>query len=298
MAMLLCPQFTCPPQDNSFLIEDDLGIYVPPEPAFTPDENSMKISAGNNSELDDLLAYTSSDLLNDWLSFPNFLSDSSPDFQPDVVYSPESASNCSSSPSSPSISPAGQEPDDLFQILDGNHPASCSPSVVKPSLDPHFYSTLAQRPMPALFSGEVFPSCDSPSFTLSPSPTPSPSSITSPIEKELPVLTSLLGKRPAPCDGWSASKVMAGKQQRIRKKLPYTVMKQRKKEQNKDAALRYRQRKKEQQDMLDHKCEVLEKKNSELKGKVNNLAREVVYLKNLWQEVMAAKQQRKSRLLN
>ena len=294
MATLICPQFTCPTQDNLSLTEDDLGMYVPAQPGFFPNETSMKTSTSNNSELDDLLACTSSDLLNNWLSFPDFLSDSSPEFQPDIVYSPESVSNSSSSPSSPSISLTGQEPDDLFQILDGNHPtSSCSPSVTRPSLDAHFYPTLAQSSIPPFFSGEMFP-CDSPNFT-SPSPTPPPPSTSpSPVKKESPVLTSLLGKRPAPCDGQSAPKT-----QRIRKKLPQTVMKQRKKEQNKDAALRYRQRKKEQQDTLDQKCLVLEMKNGQLKDKVDDLTREIVYLKKLWQEVVAAKQQQhKNRLLN
>ena len=298
MATLLCSQFTCPPQDNPFLTEDDLGMYIPAQPAFLSNETAMKVPTVSNSDLDDLLAGTSSDILSDWLSFPDFLSNSSPDFKPDTVYPLESTSNYSSSPSSPSISLAGQEPDELFQILDGNHPASCSPNAVKPSLDAHFYPTLTQPSMSDFFPGEMLPSCDSPNFVSSPSPTPPPSSTSSPIKEELPVLTSLLGKRPPPSDRQSASKALVGKQQRIRKKLPHAVMKQRKKEQNKDAALRYRQRKKEQQDVLDQKCQVLEKKNSELKGKVNNLTREIVYLRNLLQEVEAAKRQKnKSRLL-
>lgn len=61
--------------------------------------------------------------------------------------------------------------------------------------------------------------------------------------------------------------------------------KQRKKEQNKTAALRYRQRKREEQEMLDKKQEELEKDNRQLRGQVDSLEREIMYLRNLMEEV-------------
>lgn len=61
--------------------------------------------------------------------------------------------------------------------------------------------------------------------------------------------------------------------------------KQRKKEQNKTAALRYRQRKREEQEMLDQKQEELQKENRHLRGQVDSLEREITYLRNLMEEV-------------
>lgn len=285
MAMLLCPQFTCPPQDNPFLSDEDLGLYAHAQPVFSVDEASIKSlpSPSNNSDMDGLFVDTSPGLLSNWPPFSDFLSDSSLDFQPGLVYSPEeSLSPYSSNPSSP---PKEQEFEDLIQVLDDNH----SMNYNEPGLDPNFYIAVNQPSMPTFFPNEA----------MFPSPSPlssSPTSNNTTVKKASPVLTSLLGKRPAPCDSQSAPKTVAVKQQRIRrKKMPNTVIKQRKKEQNKDAALRYRWRKKEQQDQLDLRYQVLEEKNSDLQGQVDNLTREIAYLKNLWQEVTELKQQ-KSRL--
>lgn len=68
-----------------------------------------------------------------------------------------------------------------------------------------------------------------------------------------------------------------------------TDRKQRKKQQNKDAALRYRQKKKAESKDVEGEYVELETKNKELKDKVDGLTREIGYLKDLMTEVYKAK---------
>jgi len=63
----------------------------------------------------------------------------------------------------------------------------------------------------------------------------------------------------------------------------------RKKQQNRDAALRYRQKKKDEQGVIDLECEALEKRNVELHSKVDSMTKEIQYLKDLLMEIYAAK---------
>ncbi|KAJ9592711.1 hypothetical protein L9F63_015628, partial [Diploptera punctata] len=63
----------------------------------------------------------------------------------------------------------------------------------------------------------------------------------------------------------------------------------RKKEQNKNAATRYRQKKKAEIEEILHEEKGLEDKNSELKVKVNDLSREIKYLKGLMRDLFKAK---------
>lgn len=63
----------------------------------------------------------------------------------------------------------------------------------------------------------------------------------------------------------------------------------RKKQQNKDAATRYRQKKKVESDIINDECDQLESRNTELRGKVDQMTREISYLKNLLAEVYEAK---------
>lgn len=65
--------------------------------------------------------------------------------------------------------------------------------------------------------------------------------------------------------------------------------KTRKKQQNKDAATRYRQKKREEAELIDQECNVLEDRNNELKDKVEQMTREIGYLKNLLAEVYKAR---------
>ncbi|XP_054616421.1 activating transcription factor 4b [Dunckerocampus dactyliophorus] len=65
--------------------------------------------------------------------------------------------------------------------------------------------------------------------------------------------------------------------------------KQKKMEQNKTAATRYRQKKRAEQDALLTEHTVLERKNVELKEKAESMAREIEYLKELMEEVRVAR---------
>ncbi|KAM9296033.1 cyclic AMP-dependent transcription factor ATF-5 [Gastrophryne carolinensis] len=68
--------------------------------------------------------------------------------------------------------------------------------------------------------------------------------------------------------------------------------KQKKRDQNKTAALRYRQRKRAEYDALDEECQLLEVHNRELKEKSDSIEREIQYVKDLLIEVYKARSQR------
>ena len=61
--------------------------------------------------------------------------------------------------------------------------------------------------------------------------------------------------------------------------------KNRKKEQNKSAALKYRQKKREEQSKLEDRRDQLEEQNQKLQSDVVSLENEIMYLKQLWQEL-------------
>lgn len=63
----------------------------------------------------------------------------------------------------------------------------------------------------------------------------------------------------------------------------------RKKQQNKDAATRYRQKKKLEQDIINDDVFVLETRNTELKDKVDRMSKEISYLKSLLTDVYKAR---------
>ncbi|XP_059145153.1 uncharacterized protein LOC131932294 [Physella acuta] len=65
--------------------------------------------------------------------------------------------------------------------------------------------------------------------------------------------------------------------------------KDRKKLQNKNAAIRYRQKKKEEAVGIKSEEQILEEKNNTLKMKVEDLQREIKYMKNLMEDVCRAK---------
>ncbi len=65
--------------------------------------------------------------------------------------------------------------------------------------------------------------------------------------------------------------------------------KQRKKQQNKDAATRYRLKKRQEADLIDKECNELEERNVELRDKVDQMTTEIGYLKNLLAEVYKAR---------
>lgn len=63
----------------------------------------------------------------------------------------------------------------------------------------------------------------------------------------------------------------------------------RKKQQNKDAATRYRQKKKAEQDIVNNELNALESRNTNLKNKVSQMTNEIQYLKNLLLDVQKAR---------
>jgi len=102
-------------------------------------------------------------------------------------------------------------------------------------------------------------------------------------------------------EGQTESTAGPAKKSKSRKKGPYGSAKkdydktldrkQRKKQQNRDAALRYRSKKRSQQEILDSQAEELEEKNKTLRDKVDSISREIQYLKDLMAEVRKAKSQ-------
>lgn len=73
------------------------------------------------------------------------------------------------------------------------------------------------------------------------------------------------------------------------KKSTRATRKERKKEQNKTAAIRYRQKKKEEADILFQRQQELERKNKRLHRQADSMLAEISYLKKLWQDVCSAK---------
>jgi len=67
--------------------------------------------------------------------------------------------------------------------------------------------------------------------------------------------------------------------------VPQVVKKQRKKDQNKTAALRYREKKRTEHGSVMTECEILESRNAELKTKVSDMTKEIDYLKGLIAEI-------------
>lgn len=86
----------------------------------------------------------------------------------------------------------------------------------------------------------------------------------------------------------------SGKQKtKKRRSGPYSSnaedRKDRKRDQNKNAAIRYRNKKREEADVLKKEEEKLAEKNKELNDKVSQLTREITYMKDLISEVCKAK---------
>ncbi|XP_022069159.1 cyclic AMP-dependent transcription factor ATF-4-like [Acanthochromis polyacanthus] len=76
--------------------------------------------------------------------------------------------------------------------------------------------------------------------------------------------------------------------ERIVVKVPRQDKKQKKMEQNKTAAIRYRQKKRAEQDALIAEHALLKRRNIELTEKAGSMAREIEYLKELMEEVRSA----------
>lgn len=93
-------------------------------------------------------------------------------------------------------------------------------------------------------------------------------------------------KRPTPYSK------QASKQQQLtpKPKVKTPAQRQRKRVQNKDAATRYRIKKRSEQDLLFEEVEKNEKENKNLKDQIASISKEIEYLKNLMVEVYKNKQ--------
>ena len=80
-----------------------------------------------------------------------------------------------------------------------------------------------------------------------------------------------------------------------RPKRSRAARKERKKEQNKTAAIRYRQKKKDEADALFKLEQQLEEKNQRLHSQVDGMMAEIAYLKKLLQDIKKQQKQRSSR---
>lgn len=78
-------------------------------------------------------------------------------------------------------------------------------------------------------------------------------------------------------------------------KVKSPAQKQRKRVQNKDAATRYRVKKRSQHDVLFQEAEEIEKENTVLKEQVASIGKEIEYLKNLMVEVCKNKQKQQQK---
>ncbi|XP_072277139.1 cyclic AMP-dependent transcription factor ATF-4-like [Pyxicephalus adspersus] len=100
---------------------------------------------------------------------------------------------------------------------------------------------------------------------------------------------SPISKRPKPYDLPSKDKVLM-KVKSVGQ--PRVDKKQKKMEQNKTAATRYRQKRKAEQEKISEECRKLEKRNDDLQEKADSLAKEIQYLKDLIEDVRKAKSKR------
>lgn len=115
----------------------------------------------------------------------------------------------------------------------------------------------------------------------------SPGTPATPVKKSAPLILPA-GKQPPKV----AYFLPYPKEKPVKMKSPQ--QRKRKREQNKDAATRYRVKKREEQDAIQSKLSGLEKDNVELKEQVTSLSKEIEYLKNLMLEVYKNKLQKQA----
>lgn len=118
-----------------------------------------------------------------------------------------------------------------------------------------------------------------------------PSSPETPVRKSIATTLQTVTTRPKP-----TYFVPYPKEKPAKVKSPQ--QKKRKREQNKDAATRYRVKKREEQELVQKELTGLEKDNVELKEQVTSLSKEIEYLKNLMLEVYKTKLQKQCLLVS
>lgn len=184
--------------------------------------------------------------------------------EPDQTsFSESPRSSLPSSPSSvqPLLSPEEQEINEIVSSFQ-NDPSYFSPPVSSP-----LYAQLVPS-----YPSDPSPPASSPLSTIAPSPV-SPVSLVQPKDETYtPPSHKPVTKRSS--------------------KLTTKERKERKKDQNKTAALRYRQKKKDQLGILIEQEKDLETTNKKLKMQVDSLSKEIEYLKSLWEEIRQVKQQK------
>lgn len=116
-----------------------------------------------------------------------------------------------------------------------------------------------------------------------------PSSPETPVKKNVVTILPTVTTRPK-----SMYFAPYPKEKPVKVKSPQ--QKKRKREQNKDAATRYRIKKRDEQELVQKELDGLEKDNVELKEQVTSLSKEIEYLKNLMLEVYKTKLQKQSLL--
>lgn len=181
-------------------------------------------------------------------------------------------------------------------------------SVPLPSASPSSFASLSPHPSETSFSGTLSSPCHSestfpPSPLSLPSPVPSVGSL-SPAQSSSDSLfhpdeTSSTGdcleEEWSPLEethsySKSTRKAKSTRRTPSSRRTPYPEdRKERKKEQNKQAALRYRQKKKQEEDDLAGKIKAEEERQEKLKSSFTNLKQELSYLKKIMREVFVAK---------
>ena len=156
-----------------------------------------------------------------------------------------------------------------------------SSSPVSPASLPSFPSSLSPSPLPAYST----PSPSIPEYNLSPVLSPA-SFVEYSSPASFPSSASPVESPPAPKRSRSLPESRSKKPTRVARK-------ERKKEQNKTAAIRYRQKKKEEADVMFQRQQELERKNKRLHRQADSMLAEIGYLKKLWQDVCAKRQQLK-----
>ena len=118
-----------------------------------------------------------------------------------------------------------------------------------------------------------------------------PSSPETPVRKSVTTSLQTVTTRPKPTNFAPYPKEKPAK-------VKSPQQKKRKREQNKDAATRYRVKKREEQEVVQKELAGLEKDNVELKEQVTSLSKEIEYLKNLMLEVYKTKLQKQCLLVS
>lgn len=203
--------------------------------------------------------------------------------------------------------------EELLLKLEASNKANSEPnsqaslSVPVPSVSPSSFGSASPHPSETTFSGSISSPAHSestfPSSPLSlPSPVPSLGSLSPAQSTSDSLFPPDETSSTEDClEDWSpleethsysksTRKAKSSRRTSSARKTPYPEdRKERKKEQNKQAALRYRQKKKQEEDDLMGKIEVEEERQEKLRDTYKGLKQELGYLKKMMREMFMAK---------